>query len=314
LPFFVSHSPSRIFEMEQTDISADFNFEFHHVEVLDSKMAYIDTGKPSADTVLFLHGNPTSSYLWRNVIPHVYPNVRCVAPDLIGMGRSQKPSGIEYRFADHARYLDAFIEAVIPTGSIVLVLHDWGSVLGLYWARRHEHRVSGLALMEFIYPIPSWDEFPETGRAAFQAFRDPETSRKTLMEDNAFIEQFLPLCVARTLTDAEMDHYREPFKSVASREPIWRWPNELPISGSPADVFEIVQASHDWMVGTELPKLFFWATPGGLILEEKAKWYAQALKNVRSVGIGPGVHYLQEDNPHLIGKEIAKWLPTFTDT
>ena len=149
--------------MEQMEISADFNYVHREVDVLDSKMAYVDTGVASGETVVFLHGNPTSSYLWRNIIPHVEPNARCIAPDLIGMGRSGKPS-IPYRFTDHARYLGAFLDAIVPEGNVVLVIHDWGSALGLDWARRHQDRVSGIALMEFITPGLRWETFPEQAR------------------------------------------------------------------------------------------------------------------------------------------------------
>lgn len=294
--------------MERMEISAEFDYVCRELDVLDSKMAYVDTGLVSNETIVFLHGNPTSSYLWRNVIPKISSEARCIAPDLIGMGRSGKPS-IQYRFTDHARYLDAFLEAIVPVGGVVLVVHDWGSALGLDWARRHQDRVSGIVLMEFITHI-RWDVFPEQVRASFEAFRSPETGRKLLIEENAFIESVLPGGIVRKLSDAEMDHYREPFISVASREPVYRWPNELPIEGSPADVVEIAEKYHEWLLSTDTPLLLFWASPGGLIPENVAAWYASRLKNVRSVGIGPGIHFIQEDNPHLIGHEIAKWLPS----
>lgn len=295
-------------QMDRKEISADFNYVHREVDILDSKMAYVDTGPASDEVVVFLHGNPTSSYLWRNVIPHVSSKARCIALDLIGMGRSDKPP-IKYRFADHARYLSAFLDAIVPDSNIVLVTHDWGSALGLDWAQHHQDRVSGIALMEFITPL-RWDVFPEQAKAAFKAFRSPDTGRKLLVEENAFIESILPAGVVRKLSDAEMNHYREPFKSAASREPLYRWPNELPIEGSPADVVEIVEQYHEWLLSTDMPLLLFWATPGGLIPEKAAEWYASKFKNIRSVGIGPGIHYIQEDNPHLIGHEIAEWLPT----
>lgn len=200
------------------------------------------------------------------------------------------------------------MDAVLPQGQIVLVLHDWGSVLGLEWARRNEGRVLGLALMEFISAIPSWEAFPDAARSAFQAFRNHEVSRKLLIEENAFVEQLLPSSIVRKLTEAEMNHYREPYKLPASREPLWPWPNELPIGGSPADMFEAVSVAHDWLKLTELPKILFWATPGALVSKEQADRFARTWKNTHSVGIGPWIHYLQEDNPHLTGDEIRKWL------
>lgn len=295
--------------MTQQQISPEFNFNLHEVDVLGSKMAYVDTGGPSSETVVFLHGNPMSSYLWRNVIPSVVTTHRCVAPDLIGMGRSSKPD-IDYRFEDHKRYLWAFLDAIIPEGTVILVLHDWGSGLGLDWARQHSQRVTGLALMEFIVPIPSWDDVPPISRGMFQAFRTPETGRKLLIDENAFIEIVVPMGVARALSGEEMDHIRQPFQSPKSREPIFRWPNELPIAGSPADVFEIAEKYHKWLLSSKVPKLLFWATPGAFISESAAAWYGEKLQNTKSIGIGPGVHWLQEDNPHLIGSSIAEWLPT----
>ncbi len=226
------------------------------------------------------------------------------------MGRSDKPSNIDHRFSDHARYLTAFLDEMVPDGKIVLVLHDWGSALGLDWARRHEERISGLALMEFITPLQSWNDFPEALRESFKAFRAPESGRKMLIDENAFIEMVLPFGVARKLSDEELNHYREPFQSPRSREPVYRWPNELPIAGDPADVSAITEKYYAWLLETRVPKLMFWATPGGLVSETKAVWYTNTLHNVRSVAIGPGIHYVQEDNPHLIGYEIAEWLPS----
>ena len=199
------------------------------VEVLGSQMAYVEAGE--GPVVLFQHGNPTSSYLWRNVIPHVAPHARCIAPDLIGMGASDKPN-IAYRVEDQARYFEAFIEA-LNLKDLVLVLHDWGSALGLDWARRHEDRVRGLALMEFIYPIPTWLDIDSRSAEAFRGFRS-DRGRNLLIEENRFIEQVLPGGVVRGLTDEEMQAYREPFLDLGSREPVYRFPNELPIAGAPA--------------------------------------------------------------------------------
>ncbi len=295
--------------MAAQEISANWKFELHNIDVLESTMAFVDTGTAhSGQICVFLHGNPSSSYIWRNIIPHVAPSARCIAPDLIGMGRSGKPKSIDYRFMDHQRYLEAFLNAVLPDDRIILVLHDWGSALGLDWARRNESRVAGLALMEFVRPIPSWDSFPEAARSAFQVFRSPQLGRKVLIEENAFVEQFLPTCVVRKLTEAEMDHYREPFLSVTSREPVWRWPNEYPIGGSPADMAMIISDAHNWLLQTDIPKMLFWATPGGLISAELAEWYIRTMKNTQGVDVGAGIHYLQEDNPHLIGTEIRDWL------
>jgi haloalkane dehalogenase len=275
------------------------------VDVHGSRMYFVEEGEGAP--VLFLHGNPTSSYLWRNVIPHVSGGARCIAPDLIGMGRSAKPD-IEYRFFDHARYLDGFIEA-LGLGDVVLVLHDWGSGLGFHWARRHADRVRGLAFMEAILaPVPSWDAFPEGRRRMFQAFRTPEVGWDLICKQNVFVEQVLPGAVVRTLSDEEMDAYRAPFPDEASRKPVWRWPNEIPIEGEPADVAEAVRAYNAWLQEIEVPMLLFAATPGALIPAPMVEWARSALPNLEVVDLGEGIHYVQEDYPEEIGRGIARWL------
>lgn len=290
-------------------ISPEFPYEPHYAQVRGSRMHYIDVGEGDA-TAIFLHGNPTSCYLWRNIIPHVAGAARCIAPDLIGMGKSDKPS-IAYRVSDHAAYLEEFIAALDLRGEqsrLVLVLHDWGSALGLDWARRHSEQVQGLVLMEFIAPAPTWLDFPVRGRELFRSFRTPNAGRQLIIEQNAFVERVLPAGVVRGLTEGEMEQYRAPFREPTHREPTWRFPNELPIAGEPIDVYAMAQAYHAWLLETDIPKLLFWGTPGALISESKAAWYAATLRHCRSVAIGPGGHFVQEDNPHLIGREIAAWL------
>jgi haloalkane dehalogenase len=274
------------------------------LEVFGSQMAYVIEG--DGPTVLFLHGNPMSSYLWRNVIPHVAPHARCIAPDLIGFGDSDKPN-LAYRVPDHARYLDKFIET-LGLDDLVLVLHDWGSALGLDWARRHPRRVRGLVLMEFICPQPTWLDMNPVVAQHFRDFRDPAGSRKLLIDENAFIERIVPQNIVRGLSTEDLDAYRRPFLDPASREPIWRFPNDLPIAGEPVDVYSMAVAYHDWLLETEIPKLFFWATPGALIPVERAAYYVARLKACHSVALGEGIHYVQEDHPDLIGREIARWL------
>lgn len=286
------------------NISPDFPYESNYLEVLGSKLHYVDEG--SGDPILFLHGNPTSSYLWRNIIPYLTRLGRCIALDLIGMGKSDKPD-IEYRFFDHVKYVEGFIEK-LGLQNITLVLHDWGSALGFHYARRHESNVKGLAFMEAVLmPIPSWDAMPEDGRQLFQAFRTPEVGWDMIVNQNVFVEQVIPNMVVRKLTEAEMNRYREPFKNPASRKPVWRWPNEIPIAGEPADVVEAVEVYNQWLQKTELPKLLFHGTPGGALPAPLVEWCRQNLKNLKTVDIGPGIHYLQEDNPHLIGAELATW-------
>ena len=302
--------------MRDHEISSDFPFTLHRVKVLNAEMAYVDTApamhsQQQQPVTLFLHGNPTSSYLWRNVIPHVSSQTRCIAPDLVGMGSSDKLPNSSYRFIEHALYLDEFIADVVPKEqTIVLVVHDWGSALGFHWARRHTDRVAGLAFMEFVPPMPSWEILDKGGMAdTFQAFRGPpEAGRKLLIEENVFIEKILPGSVVRTLTEREMEHYRAPYLKAVDREPLYRWPNEVPIERNPADVYAVVEKYHAWLLENDIPKLFFWATPGKIIGEELAAWYRKTLKLTTSVHIGPGKHFLQEDNPHLIGIELAKWM------
>jgi haloalkane dehalogenase len=280
------------------------------VEVLGSKMAYVDEGVGAADkpVALFLHGNPTSSYLWRNVIPQIEPQLRCIAPDLIGFGHSGKPD-IEYRIEDHARYLETFIEA-LELKDVILVMHDWGSALGLDWARRHTDRAHALALMEFLPPMPTWLDLQPQAYEFFRALRDPTTGPDLVINQNAFVEKGLPGGVIRQLSAEEMEEYRRPFPSPADRKPVYRFPNELPIAGTPSDVFAMAVAYHDWLLTTATPKIFFHAAPGIFIPPERAAFYRTHLKTCRSVDLGQGLHYLQEDHGERIGREIAAWLPT----
>ncbi len=296
--------------MEPQAISADFPYASHYVDVHGSQIHYIEEG--AGDPILFLHGNPTSSYLWRNIIPHVQGRGRCIAMDLIGMGKSDKPD-IEYTFFDHAKYVEGFIEQ-LGLKNITLVIHDWGSALGFHYAMRNEQNVKGLAFMEaLLMPIPSWDNFPADFKhlkhlkQMFQAFRTPDVGWDMIMNKNVFVEQFLPGAVVRKLTDAEMDHYRAPFIDPPTRKPVWRWPNEIPIAGEPANVVAAVEAYNTKLQQSDVPKLLFACTPGGLITAEVVAWCQQNLKNLKVVDIGPGIHFVQEDNPHLIGTELANW-------
>jgi haloalkane dehalogenase len=281
-----------------------------YVEVLNSKMAYVDEGvsEGSETVALFLHGNPTSSYLWRNVIRHVAPHIRCVAPDLIGFGYSDKPD-LAYQIEDHARYLQAFIEELHLT-DVVLVLHDWGSALGLDWARRHSTQVKGLALMEFIAPVPTWLDLSTAAYDYLKTLRDPAIGRSLVIEHNVFIEQGLPGGIVRQLSADEMEEYRRPFLDPKDREPVYRFPNELPIAGTPNDVYALAVAYHEWLLATETPKLFFHAQPGIFIPPARAEFYSTHLKSCHVVDLGQGLHYLQEDHPDTIGQEIAAWLGT----
>lgn len=289
-------------------ISAEFPFESKYVEVHGSKMHYIDEGE--GDPILFLHGNPTSSYLWRNIIPHVTPMARAIAPDLIGMGRSDKPD-IPYRFFDHAKYLEGFIEA-LDLKNVTLVIHDWGSGLGFHYACRHEANVKGVAFMEAIVQPSRWSDFPPDYKMGFKLFRTPGVGWLMISVGNVFIQRLLPKATARTLTTEEMAHYAEPFPTVASRLPVRQWPREIPIDGDPADVQAAVESYAEWLGKTQLPKLLFYATPGGLIPRPLADKLLANLPNIEGVDIGKGIHYVQEDNPHGIGAGLADWYSKIT--
>jgi haloalkane dehalogenase len=276
------------------------------IPVLDSHMAYVEAG--SGDPVVFLHGNPTSSYLWRNVMPHVESLGRCLAPDLIGMGASGPSQGGSYRFVDHRRYLDAWMEAVGVRRDVTLVIHDWGSALGFDWARRHPDVVKGIAYMEAIVAPVTWADWPEGARQIFQAMRSP-AGESIILEKNVFVERILPASVLRKLTDEEMGVYRAPFAEPGeSRRPTLTWPREIPIEGEPADVHQIVSEYSAWLSESNVPKLFVNAEPGSILIGRQRE-LARSWPNQTEVTV-PGIHFIQEDSPHEIGEAIAGWRAT----
>ena len=287
------------------EISPDFPFESRYVDVLGSRMHYVDEGPRDGRVLLLLHGNPTSSYLWRNVIPHLSGTARAIAPDLIGMGRSDKPD-IAYRFADHSRYLEAFIQA-LGLRDVTLVLHDWGSALGFHYARRHEENVRGLAFTEAILAPARWRDFPPRFKAAFKLFRTPYAGALMISGLNVFLKQVLPQSVVRKLTREEMRRYLEPYPTFASRRPVRQWPREIPIEGQPRDVHDAVSAYNAWLQTTEIAKLLLYAKPGALITRSTVEWARQRFPNLETVDVGPGLHFVQEDNPHGIGEAIHEW-------
>lgn len=274
--------------------------------VLDSVMAYRDAGSPNSPTVLFLHGNPTSSYIWRNIIPLVEPVGHCIAPDLIGFGQSGKPD-IEYRFFDHVRYLDTFLDKA-GISSAYIVAQDWGTALAFHLAARRPEFVRALAFMEFIRPMPTWDEFHPSAVETFKNFRTPGVGEKMILDENAFVERVLPGATVRKLTEEEMVVYRAPFPTRESRRPTWRFPNDLPIAGQPADVYSVIEEAHRALAQSSYPKLLFVGDPGALVSPAFAESFASGLKSCRLVHIGPGIHYLQEDNPKAIGSALHEWL------
>jgi haloalkane dehalogenase len=277
-------------------------------QVLDTEISYVDVGQGDpgqGDPIVFLHGNPTSSYLWRNIIPHVADLGRCLAPDLVGMGQSGPSPGGAYRFADHARYLDAWFEALGLTADVTLVLHDWGSALGFHRACRYPQQVRAIAYMEAIVAPRRWDDFPNGRDQMFRALRSAAGDRLVL-EDNFFIETVLPKSVIRRLSDAEMEAYRQPFRRREARLPTLAWPRELPIEGEPADVVAIVERYGAWLARAQVPKLFINAEPGALVTD-RLRDICRRWPNQREVTV-QGIHYIQEDAPHEIGAALRAFL------
>jgi haloalkane dehalogenase len=278
------------------------------VDVLGSQMAYHERGEGAP--VLLLHGNPTSSYLWRNVIPELEGRGRLIAPDLIGMGDSaklQNPGPDTYRFATHRKYLAGFIDAVIgPTQSVTFVVHDWGSALGFDWANQHRDRVRGIAYMEGIpRPVAGWEEWSKAATPIFQGFRS-DKGEEMILERNVFVERVLPGSVLRKLTEAEMTEYRKPFLKREDRWPTLTWPRQIPIAGEPADVVQIADDYSRWMAENGLPKLFVNAEPGAILIGP-VRDFCRTWKNQTEVTV-PGSHFIQEDSGPAIGRAVAEWM------
>lgn len=278
------------------------------IATLDSHMSYRDAGTPGLPTVLALHGNPTSSFIWRHILPELAPVAHAIAPDLIGFGQSGKPP-IEYRFADHVRYLDAFIEAM-HLDRFYLLAQDWGTALAFHLAARFPERVRGLAFMEFIRPFDRWDDFHQSpqARETFRRLRTSGVGEQLVLQDNLFIERILPGSIRRTLSADEMRAYRAPFPTPQSRRPILRLPNELPIEGEPADVHALLASAHAALRQSRYPKLLFTGNPGALVSPAFAREFASGLIDIEIVELGDGAHYLQEDHPAAIGRAVARWM------
>jgi haloalkane dehalogenase len=284
-------------------ISAADAYERHRIAFLETEISYVDTG--AGEPVVFLHGNPTSSYLWRNVIPHVEGLGRCLAPDLVGMGDSGAAPDGSYRFVDHARYLDAWFEALGLT-NVTLVVHDWGSALGFYWAYRHPERVRGIAYMEAVVRPLTWEEWRDESRQIFQDLRS-EAGEEMVLEKNLFIEGILPSAVLRDLTEEEMNVYRRPYLEPGeSRRPTLTWPRELPINGEPEDVVSIVDDYSKWLAQSDVPKLFVNAEPGA-ILTGSQREFCRTWPNQEEVTVR-GAHFVQEDSPQEIGEAVATFV------
>ncbi len=289
-------------------ISATFSYEKKFVQIFGQRMAYVEVG--SGDPIVFLHGNPTSSYLWRNILPHVQELGRCIAPDLIGMGDSEKLPGSgpnSYTFIEHRRYLDALLERLGVHQRVTFVVHDWGSALGFDWAYRHPDAVKGIAYMEAIVKPGTWSEMPEPARTIFQALRSP-AGEQMILEENHFIEVNLPNTILRRLTGEEMAHYRRPFAEPGeARRPMLTWARQLPFDGEPADVTRIVTAYGEWLSNSSIPKLFIQSDPGTML--PSAREFCRAFPAQSEMTVR-GRHYPQEDSPDETGQALVNWVQT----
>ncbi len=288
-------------------ISADERYSKKSATILGRTMRYVDEG--SGDPIVFLHGNPTSSYLWRNIMPHLNGLGRCIAPDLIGMGDSDKlPSSApgSYRFVDHREYLNGLFDHIGINRNVVLVIHDWGSALGFDWSNRNRDAVQGIAYMEAIVRPVTWEEWPDAARKVFQGFRS-DAGEDMVIQKNVFVERVLPGSVLRGLTDDEMTVYRRPYLTPGEdRRPTLTWPREIPISGEPEDVVAIVQAYSEWLATTDVPTLFVNADPGA-ILTGSQREFCRTWPNQEEVTVS-GSHFIQEDSPDEIGTAIANFV------
>ncbi len=288
-------------------ISAEEIYQKKKISINGKQMAYVDEG--SGDPIVFLHGNPTSSYLWRNIIPYLTPHGRCLAPDLIGMGDSEKldNSGPDsYRFVEHREYLDEFLEKVGVTENLVLVIHDWGSALGFDWANRHRDAMQGIAYMEAIVRPLVWDDWPEAATGIFQGFRS-DAGENMILDKNIFVERVLPGSVLRGLTEAEMAVYRRPYLEPGeSRRPTLTWPRQIPIEREPDDVVHIVADYAVWLKDSELPKLLVKAEPGSILIGDQLA-FCRRWKNQQEVTVA-GSHFIQEDSPDEIGQALADFV------
>lgn len=289
--------------MNEFQFSNIDNHPRKRISILDTEISYIDVGK--GDPIVFLHGNPTSSYLWRNIIPFLSKHGRCLAPDLVGMGQSGKSPGGSYRFQDQARYLDAWFETMGLTENVMLILHDWGSALGFYRAYRHPEQIRAIAYMEALVQPRKWEDFPNGRDAMFRTLRS-EKGEQMVLDDNFFVEAVLPKSILRNLSEQEMEAYRAPFRTPDSRMPTLVWPREIPIDDTPADVAGIVERYGQWLARSQIPKLLITAEPGAL-LTGRALSFCRTWPNQHEVSVR-GVHYIQEDSPFEIGMALQTFV------
>lgn len=294
-------------ETSSTTISPEFPYDSHYVEVLGDQIHYVDEG--AGDPILLLHGQPTSSYLWRNIIPHLSDHARVIAPDNIGFGKSDRPD-IDYHYANHVSYIEGFIEA-LGLENVTMVGHDWGSALALDYAARHSANVKGVVFFEAIvapmFPAESYDDLPPMLEEFFTTLRS-DKGTELMVDENYFVEKALPNMVMRDMSEAEMDAYREPFQTKEGRRRvIVPWPNQIPIGNRPPHTTRVIGNYNEWLQTTDKPKLMLYARPGALNGPAAAEWMEEHAKHIETVDVGEGLHYLQEDQPEAIGRAIADW-------
>jgi haloalkane dehalogenase len=284
-------------------ISVDFPFESKFVTVNGSKIHYVEQGE--GQTFIFLHGNPTSSYLWRNIIPEISQHGRCIAPDLIGFGKSDNPD-IGYTFLEHYDYIKGFITA-LGLKDIIFVIHDWGGPLGFYYAMNHRNNVKGIAFMETFAFTFRWDDFPKEFRMGFKLFRAPIIGQVIIMVLNVFVNQLIPNSIHRKLSKEIHDNYKKPFPTINSRFPVYVFPNEIPIEGRENETFKTIKELEKAFPQFEMPMILFTSTPGAIVTEKVKRWYTDNAKDLTVKDIGSGIHFLQEDNPEAIAQGIIDW-------
>lgn len=297
------------FSIPPLEISSKTRYSHKFVEILGSKMAYVDEG--TGDPILFLSGQPTSSYLWRNIMPHLEKQGRVIAPDNIGFGKSDQPE-LKYTYGDHYRYFAAFVKK-LDLKNITLVIHDWGSGLGLNYARLNPGNVKAIVTMESIIapiiPAKSYDAMRKDLAGFFSMAQDQVKGRKVIIDDNAWLKKggFLDQFIVRPLAPEALKIYQAPHKTRRSRQQVFQWPNEMPIGGKPKPVHDVVTAYNKWLEETDVPWLFFYSTPGVLNPPEAADYWVARAKNIETVYLGHGLHYVQEDHPYAIGRAISDW-------
>ena len=282
------------------------NWNKKYIDVSGKQIAYVEMGE--GDPIIFQHGNPTSSYLWRKILPQLQSLGRCIAMDLIGMGDSEKlkdAGSMTYSYATHKKYFDGFLDELGIKNNATLIIHDWGSALGFDWAQNNSEKVKAICYMEGIVQSMKWEDWNEDARGIFQGFRSP-AGEEMIIEKNLFIEAVLPGSILRKLSDEEMNEYRRPFKDKKSRQPTLDWPRQIPLENEPPEICKIVDSYSQWMAKNDLPKLFINAEPGAILIG-KQREFCRTWKNQKEVTV-KGSHFIQEDSPNEIGSAIFDWL------